>query len=207
MSKEENIEEYVAVVEEIIDSSFHKKGNEEHEKACVRRDKFKKLLFEDIGEFYFTSPASSREQYHDAHEGGLVEHSIRVYENLKNLHEISNFDVSEGDVQESICISALLHDVGKCMSSNLKEPHYLPTTEKWKRDRGELFEYNQNGIYFPNHQRSMFMLQQFDFKLTADEYQAILLNDGFYIEENKGYRHKLCKLAFYLHTADMMSIL
>ena len=58
---------------------------------------------------FFKAPASTR--FHGDHEGGLVEHSIKVYEILKHKVEtnIEPIKVSE----ESLIIIALLHDLCK----------------------------------------------------------------------------------------------
>ena len=63
---------------------------------------------------FFTAPASSR--YHSAYEGGLLDHSLNVYEclvdymnrpRMKELYGINSYD------EESLAIVALLHDLCK----------------------------------------------------------------------------------------------
>ena len=85
------------------------------------KEEFLKLLrqvkrdgIEDVINFleksdFFIAPASTR--FHGDHEGGLVEHSLKVYEILKHKveHCIMNIDIPE----ESIIIIGLLHDMGK----------------------------------------------------------------------------------------------
>ena len=58
---------------------------------------------------FFKAPASTR--FHGDHEGGLVEHSLKVYEILKHKveHNIKGVTVPE----ESIIIIGLLHDICK----------------------------------------------------------------------------------------------
>lgn len=56
---------------------------------------------------FFTAPASS--QYHGAKEGGLVEHSLAVYEHLVRLTD----QFLAGYKPETLIISALLHDLCK----------------------------------------------------------------------------------------------
>ena len=58
---------------------------------------------------FFTAPASTR--FHGAYEGGLAAHSFKVYEILK--YKIKN-NIEDIQVpEESIIISALLHDICK----------------------------------------------------------------------------------------------
>ena len=85
------------------------------------KEEFLKLLrtvnregIEDIIHFleksdFFKAPASTR--FHGDHEGGLVEHSLKVYEILKHKveHNIKGITVPE----ESIIIIGLLHDICK----------------------------------------------------------------------------------------------
>ena len=82
--------------------------------SSVERDGIADLLrFIEKSDFY-TAPASTR--FHGAFEGGLLEHSIQVYNCLMKKKHIEGtvwhdvlYDVSD----ESIAISALLHDLCK----------------------------------------------------------------------------------------------
>ena len=66
----------------------------------IKREGADKLLdFLQNGSDFFTAPASTR--YHGAHEGGLLEHSLNVYEcltdilarpRMKELYEIEYSD-------------------------------------------------------------------------------------------------------------------
>ena len=62
---------------------------------------------------FFTAPSSTR--FHGAYEGGLVEHSLNVYECLKDYlsrprtKELYGMDYTP----ETIAITALLHDICK----------------------------------------------------------------------------------------------
>ena len=75
-------------------------------------DRLLEYLLSDSSDF-FTAPASTR--YHGAYEGGLCEHSINVYECLKNylererVKDIYGLDYSD----ETIALVALLHDLCK----------------------------------------------------------------------------------------------
>ena len=56
---------------------------------------------------FFTAPASTK--YHGATEGGLIEHSMIVYENLKTICNSFKLEMSE----PTLIICGLLHDVCK----------------------------------------------------------------------------------------------
>ena len=75
----------------------------------VQREGIDELLnFLEKSDF-FTAPASTR--FHGNHEGGLVEHSLKVYEILK--HKVENNIKGITIPDESIIIIALLHDICK----------------------------------------------------------------------------------------------
>lgn len=62
---------------------------------------------------FFTAPASTR--FHGAYEGGLVEHSLHVYERLADKKSNDPFWKTklESVDDESILVSGLLHDLCK----------------------------------------------------------------------------------------------
>lgn len=190
MSENENVKKAIEGVQKIID-----KFTDE------RKDEIESLLSDEFGELYFSAPASSRTEYHYCFPGGLALHSINVFKALFKLNKAFEFGFST----ESMVIVSLFHDLGKAANSDLT-PHYIPAEENWKIEKGRFYDYSKSGVYFPNHQGGLFLLQKKGFKLTDEEYQAILLNDGQYLNENKGYAHKECKLAIALHMADMLAL-
>ena len=74
----------------------------------ISRDGIEDLLaWIETTDFYY-APASTR--FHGNHEGGLLEHSLNVYDALKDLvKQFPEIAVSE----ETIAISALFHDLCK----------------------------------------------------------------------------------------------
>ena len=78
---------------------------------CNREGMDKVIAFLRSSDFY-KAPASSR--YHSCHEGGLLEHSLNVYECLNNKVNDTVWSGVMGDVgRDTIIISALLHDICK----------------------------------------------------------------------------------------------
>ena len=73
----------------------------------IKREGSDQLLENLQKQDFFTAPASSK--FHGNHEGGLVEHSVKVYENLLKLNE--KFNVTED--KETLTIVSLLHDLCK----------------------------------------------------------------------------------------------
>ena len=58
---------------------------------------------------FFKAPASTR--YHGNYEGGLLEHSMKVYEIFKDKVEKASIEINTP--KESLIIMALLHDICK----------------------------------------------------------------------------------------------
>lgn len=154
---------------------------------------------------FFTAPASTR--YHGSYEGGLVEHSLNVYDRL--VWEMEN-TVGAG-WQEiyspgSIAIIALFHDLCKI-------DRYV-ITEKWRKDENgdweayEAYEYNKEKAEMGHGAQSVFYLQKF-IQLTEFEAQAIFWHMGAY--DLSPYASlaacsetfKWNPLAFLTHRADM----
>jgi hypothetical protein len=158
-------------------------------------------LLETIGvENYFTAPASSKDSFHNSFPSGLAEHNLNVLSNLIALNEAGEMEFTD----EDMCVVALLHDIGKVVNTD-GTPFYVPQTEQWKQDRGENYEYDYGSVYFPTNLRTMFVIQNAGFKLTPTQYQAILLNDGMYLDGNKVFMYRQTPLSILLHQADHLA--
>lgn len=157
-------------------------------------------VVEHFADRLFETPASHNLAYHNCCVGGLAEHSLRVYGNLKKLSDMFAPDLSN----DSIILVALFHDLGKVGSQ--EQPYYIPQTNDWARDnRGEHYQHNPKLEFLGGAQRSLRLLNQFGVPTTEAEYKAILVHDGQYIPENKPYGHKEGKLGLLLHQADMLA--
>ena len=151
---------------------------------------------------FFDAPCSTK--YHLSREGGLVEHSINVYECLKayldrkRVKELYNLDYSD----ESIAIVALLHDLCKV---NV----YKKTTRNVKDESGKWIQipsYDfQDDLPYGHGEKSVYIISGF-MRLSRDEAFAIRYHMGFSDTENVrnvGEAFAKFPLAFALSTADM----
>lgn len=156
-------------------------------------------LVDHFGERLALCPASGKKNYHLSIPGGLVDHSMRVLHNALTLVKAFGWQLPK----ESLIIAALFHDLGKV--GDLDNDYYVPA-EQWRAEKqGELFTYNPDIKFMSNPHRSIFLCQHFGIKLTTDEMLAILLNDGFVVEENKAYCLKEPLLAHVIMTADIIA--
>ena len=163
--------------------------------GTVKRDGIAELMqwLEDSD--FYTCPASTR--YHGAHESGLVEHSLNVYDQAKRLlNAYPEIEVKE----ESVIISALLHDL-------CKVNFYVTEKRNRKNDLGQWESYDTYSIKerfcFGGHgSKSVFITQHF-IKLTNEEAVAINChmgaNDG---NTYVGNSYEQFPLAWIIHVAD-----
>ncbi len=170
----------------------------------IKRDGAEKLLeyLDSRASDFFTAPASAR--YHGAYDGGLVEHSLNVYECLSDylarprVKERYGVDVSE----ESIAIAGLLHDICKV---NV----YKRSTRNVKDDNGvwqkvPCYEFDDQ-LPYGHGEKSVYIISGF-MRLTREEAFAIRYHMGFSGNDdprNVGASFEKYPLAFALATADM----
>lgn len=162
-------------------------------------------LVDSLGDKLALCPASSRVEFHNATAGGLVDHSLRVLSNAVRLVKAFGWNLSK----DSLIISCLLHDIGKVglVNDDLSlTDYYVPQDSDWHREKlGEMYKVNKDVQYMSTPQRSVHLCQQFGLRLNTDEYLAILLNDGFVLDENKPYCLKTSPLVYAVMTADYIS--
>ncbi len=162
-----------------------------------------KGLLEEMDERLATCPASARLEYHGAFPGGLVDHSLRVLNRLVSLNSAFGWNLSK----QSMILSALFHDVGKVglPGKDRGLDFYVEQSDSWKRSKGEVYAYNNDLQYLTTPDRSVFIMQHYGVKLTAEEWLAIRCNDGFVWEPNRAYCLKVSPLVYGVMTADYVS--
>jgi len=164
-------------------------------------DKLLEYLLSDKSDF-FTAPASTR--FHGSYPGGLAEHSINVYECLKDylsrprVKELYNMDFSD----ETIAIVSLLHDICKV---NIYKPGTRNVKDEngvWKQVPTYTFE---DKMPYGHGEKSVYIINGY-MRLTRDEAFAIRYHMGFTGVEDVGTvsnAFEMFPLAFATATADM----
>lgn len=164
-------------------------------------DKLIEYLLSKSSDF-FTAPASTR--FHGAYEGGLVEHSLNVYNCLKDYlsRDKVKMDYGMNYDEESIAIVALLHDICKINC-------YKVGSRNVKDERGvwhsvQTYEFDDK-LPYGHGEKSVYIITGF-MRLTREESFAIRYHMGFSGLEDKrniGDAFEQYPLAFALCTADM----
>lgn len=161
----------------------------------------KSIMEGEVGEMFFTSPASGKTKYHLAVPGGLAQHVINVYRAFVKLNET----FSCGFKDEDMFLCALLHDFGKVCTPDMKSAHYKTQESKWLLDRGEPFFGDYSKGFLTNRDRTSFLMQALGIKLNFQQFQALLIADGWFSEQNKAYNNDNEKFAYFMHFADFIS--
>lgn len=147
----------------------------EHLISRVERDGIDRLMdFVRKSDFY-TAPASTK--YHGAYEGGLLEHSLNVYENLYQKKEQGGLwkEQLKNIPDESIIIAALLHDICKTYYYTI-EMRNKKIDGRWEQVP---FYTVDDKIPYGHGEKSVMMIEEY-IKLTPQERYAIRWHMGPY---------------------------
>ena len=143
---------------------------------------------------FFTAPASAK--YHGAYEGGLLEHSLNVYDELVRLKgAYTEFGFSD----ESIIICSLLHDICKVNFYKPEIKNRKNAEGKWESYQG--YGYEEKYTFGFHGPKSVFILQKY-IDLSPEEAAAIANHMGAFENEKCGDVYERYPLATLLHWAD-----
>ena len=144
---------------------------------------------------FFTAPCST--QFHLAELGGLAEHSLNVFHTASTINTAFRADIP----LDSLIISCLLHDLGKC--GQFGKPEYSENILKsGKRSGTKPYEKNKTLLPVDHEVRSVAIASQF-IQLTEEEQYAILMHNGLYGPFKYGLQGRETKLQMVVHFADM----
>ena len=151
---------------------------------------------------FFDAPASTR--FHGAYKGGLLEHSLNVYDCLKDYltREKTKTEYGMNYTDETVAIVSLLHDICKANC-------YQEGTRNVKDENGvwqKVPTYNfDDPLPYGHGEKSVYIISGY-MKLTREEAFAIRYHMGFSGSDevyNVGKAFEMFPLAFALSTADM----
>ena len=148
---------------------------------------------------FYTAPASTR--FHGDYEGGLLEHSMKVYEILCNKVKSSPIEINVSE--DSLKIIALLHDI-------CKVNYYKVDFRNVKNEAGvwEKVPYYtvDDTIPYGHGEKSVMMLTEY-IKLTSEEKYCIRWHMGFTepkeLYQTIGQAFKKYPLALLMYEADL----
>lgn len=158
---------------------------------------------------FFSAPASTR--FHLARPGGLVEHSIHVYERLKKLYSVEKYgdlsDVTVFPEAETIAICGLLHDTCKANFYGVEMRNRKNEQGQWEKYP---FYVVNDQLPYGHGEKSVYIISGF-MKLSREEAMAIRWHMGGFDESVKGGNYAMSDafskfpLAVLLHVADLQA--
>lgn len=181
-------------------------------------ERLEKLLYmysmDELGPNLMLSPASGNINYHNAYEGGYIDHVMNVARN--SLRMMKLYQEAGGTIdftQEELLFSAFHHDLGKLGERG--NMGYKPQTSEWHiKNRGDVYTRNEEISYMTHTDRTFYLLSQYDLKYSEKEFFGIKLTDGIYDEDNMKYlktfditKAQRSNIGHVLHFADHMSTL
>lgn len=148
---------------------------------------------------FFTAPASTR--FHGSFEGGLVEHSLKVYEILdyKAKNNVLKLEIPD----DTIKIVSLLHDICKLNLYKVDYRNAKNALGEWEKVPYYTID---DTIPYGHGEKSVMMISEY-IKLTPEEKYSIRWHMG-YTEPKELYNtigsaYKKYPLALMMHEADL----
>ncbi len=182
-------------------------------KENIRRPGAEKLLTWLESSDFFEAPASTR--FHLSRPGGLVEHSVHVYERLLKLYKVEKANpaypgtpyIPTVEEMEFIAICGLLHDI-------CKANFYAVEMRNRKNEKGQWEKYPfyvvNDQLPYGHGEKSVYIISGF-MKLTREEAMAIRWHMGFSDNDFKaggfsvGNAFEKFTLAVLTHIADLQA--
>ena len=171
----------------------------------IKREGAEKLLAWLESTDFFTCPASTR--FHSNVEGGLVAHSINVYNRLVSLVKNEYGENYQSIVSdESLAIMGLLHDICK-VNTYITDYRNVKVNGGWTK---QPFFAVQDELPYGHGEKSVYMLCGF-IKLTREEAMAINWHMSGFDMRVKGGSYSISDayyqfpVAVLLAMADMMA--
>jgi hypothetical protein len=188
--------------EEFIANNFTKVESLVKEYVTDKNNKQTQMLafLQRFQERIMLCPGTHTKDHYNAYPGGLLQHIIDVYDWLNKFAEKTITDTYDTFVTISV-----LHDIGKLGTA--KQEYYLPTKEKWKREKGIFYDINPEISFVKIPHRSLYLAQVWHIPLKEEEFMAILLSAGQNDECNREYKYKCSELSYLFSVAKEWAIL
>lgn len=116
------------------------------------------------------APASTKRDFVCCHAGGLVEHSLRVLQNVAKLRQVYN--LTDTVEVPSIILTSLFHDIGKVGTGS--KDYYVDNASDWHRDKlGIYYNIADRFQHVSVGQLSLMQLSGNKVEIDIDEWYSI----------------------------------
>lgn len=120
-----------------------------------------------LGSEFIEAPASTLVKLHNAFEGGLIDHTLRVMKHGYLINKNNLIDELKVD-EVSLFKIILLHSIGKAKM-------YVPETSDWHRtNQGKMYKFNEDLVSMRVGERSAYYALSNGVELTEEEYASII---------------------------------
>lgn len=151
---------------------------------------------------YFTAPASTK--FHSSYEGGLLAHSLNVYDNLVKLIKDNNLDITN----EEAVIIGLFHDL--CKVNTYKVEYRNAKNELGVWVKVPYYTYEEQSPLGIHGDKSVMLLQIF-MNLTKNELYGIRYHmsafEGEKVISTLSNAINNCPNILWVHLADQLATL
>lgn len=165
----------------------------------VKREGMEELIKYLANSDFFTAPASTK--FHGDYEGGLLEHSLKVYDIL--CEKLKNPGIDINVSEDTIKIVALLHDICKTNFYKIDYRNAKSALGVWEKVPYYTIE---DTIPYGHGEKSVMMITEY-IKLTGEEKYAIRWHMGFSepkeVYASLGLAMKKYPLVLLVHEADL----
>lgn len=157
------------------------------------------------------APASTK--YHLSEEGGLIQHSLNVFNRLIRMVKYEYGSIEDSPYsQETITLVSLLHDISKVNFYNLEYRNTKDESGNWIKVPYYSVKSEDDRLFYGSHsENSIYMLKQF-FNLSYEEEIAILyhmngvdVSTDLLTPKNVVTAYKRSTLALLLAQSDMQA--
>ena len=179
-------------------------------------ERLEKLLhmysMDELGPNLMLQPASSNIGYHNAYDGGYIDHIMNVVNNSIRMMKLYEDVGGKIDfTRDELLFAAFHHDLGKLGKKGAL--NYLPNPSDWHiKNQGKIYTNNPDLPYMDTTDRTFLTLSDYGLKHTSNEWFGIRLTDGMYDEANIKYLKTFnpdntlrSNIQYILHWADHMS--
>jgi hypothetical protein len=158
------------------------------------------------------APASTRLNFHCAWPGGYIQHVLHVEKASRGVQKLyAGINGTVDFTDEERIFAALHHDLGKLGDET--GPQYVRNDSDWHvKNRGEIYKMNPALQYMRVPDRALYILQQYNVKVTWKETLGIKLADGLYDPACEEYfmshnpdRNLKTNLPYIIHVSDLLS--
>lgn len=152
---------------------------------------------------FFEAPASGANHCHCP--GGLAEHSLNVARMAETI-AAKLWGDAYSDMADSVLVSALLHDLGKCGDYG-KKLYVDNILKSGNRSESKPYKRNKDLIPTPHGMKSYDIANRY-IDLSEEEEAAIKYHDGFFERANSPVlmaMPKIPQLLMIIHWADLWS--